>query len=425
MRRVFGHALAVGALLAMTAAGQAQQKVIWWDFLGGGDGIRMKKLITDFNAEHTGKIEIEATTLDWGVPFYTKVQTSAAVGEGPDVMTYHTSRIPLAITQNTLAEISAEDMAAMGFGEADFAPAIWSAVNLDGKQYAVPLDTHPIVLYYNKDKLAAAGLIGDNGLPKDLNGIDNFKAALTKLQEGGTKWAMSTYTAGGNFQFRTIYSLLCQQDGEMMTGDEWLAGDNKDKLVNAVTVLSDWVKDGHVPAYTEYPAAIALFTSGEAAMHINGVWEVPTMSDLASSGKLGFEWGAIELPVFFNHPCTYSDSHAFAIPNNAGKEADPEKHAAVLEVISWIVKQGNYWATAGHIPALKGVTDSAEYQAMQPNATYAVLTANMVYDPQSKYAGVASPMFDAAGNAFTAAVNGEEESGAAVDMMKEELDALE
>ena len=30
----------------------------------------------------------------------------------------------------------------------------------DGKQYAVPFDTHSIVLYYNKDKLAAAGLIG-------------------------------------------------------------------------------------------------------------------------------------------------------------------------------------------------------------------------------------------------------------------------
>jgi len=49
MRRVFGHALAVGALLAMTAASHAQTKVIWWDFLGGGDGIRMKKLITDFS----------------------------------------------------------------------------------------------------------------------------------------------------------------------------------------------------------------------------------------------------------------------------------------------------------------------------------------------------------------------------------------
>ena len=90
-----------------------------------------------------------------------------------------------------------------------------------------------------------------------------------------------------------------------------------------------------------------------------------------------------------------------------------------------MLKQGLFWATAGHIPALKAVTDSAEYQAMQPNATYAVLTANMVYDPKSKFAGVASPMFDAAGNAFTAAVNGEEDPAAAVDQMKEELDALQ
>jgi multiple sugar transport system substrate-binding protein len=41
-------------------------------------------------------------------------------------------------------------------------------------------------------------------------------------------------------------------------------------------------------------------------------------------------------------------------------------------------------------------------------------------DPKSKFAGVASPMFTAAGNAFTAAVNGEEDPAVAVDQMKEE-----
>jgi multiple sugar transport system substrate-binding protein len=423
MRRVFGHALAVGALLAMTAVAQAQQKVIWWDFLGGGDGVRMKKLISDFNAEHAGKIEIEATTLDWGVPFYTKVQTSAAVGEGPDLMTYHASRIPLAVSQGTLAEITADDMKTMGLSESSFASAPWEAVHADGKQYAVPFDTHPIVLYYNKDKLEAAGLIGDNGLPKDLNGIDNFKAALKKLQEGGSKWAIANVTADGSFVFRTIYSLLCQQDGAVMTDGKWLDGDNADKLTNAVQVVADWVKDGYSSSYTEYPATVALFTSGDAAMMINGVWEVPTMVDLKEQGKL-FNWGAIELPVFFDHPCTYSDSHTFAIPNN-GKPQDPEKHAAVLEVIKWMEEHSLFWATAGHIPANKAVTDSAEYQAMQPQATYATLTANMVYDPKSKFAGVASPLFDAAGNAFTAAVNGEAEPADAVAEMKETLDQLE
>ena len=51
----------------------ADQTVVWWDFLGGGDGVRMKKLIEDFNSEHKGKIEIQATTLEWGTPFYSKV----------------------------------------------------------------------------------------------------------------------------------------------------------------------------------------------------------------------------------------------------------------------------------------------------------------------------------------------------------------
>ena len=425
MRSILAKAFATAALIAFTTVAQAQEKVIWWDFLGGGDGVRMKTLIEKFNKENAGKIEIQATTLDWGEPFYTKVQTSAAVGEGPDVMTYHTSRIPLAVSQNVLQEITPDDMAAMGLTKDSFPPAIWEAAQDSGKQYAVPFDTHPIVLYYNKDKLAAAGLIGDNGLPKDLNGVDNFTAALKKLKDGGTEWAMSTFTASGNFQYRTIYSLFCQLDGQVLTGDEWLAGDNKDKLTQALTVVSNWTKDGYVPPYTEYPAAIALFTSGASAMHVNGVWEVPTFTDLAKQNKLGFEWGAIELPVFFNHPCTYSDSHSFAIPNNANKAMTPEKRAAVLKVIGFMLNEGPYWATAGHIPALQSVVDSPEYKAMQPNATYAVLTANMVYDPKSKFAGVAGPIFNAAGNAFTAAVNGEEEPAAAVEQMKEELDAME
>jgi len=424
IRNIVRAALLSSALLGTAVGGAlAQEHVVWWDFLGGGDGIRMKKLIEDFNAAHAGKIDIQATTLDWGVPFYTKVQTSAAVGEGPDVMTYHASRIPLAVSQNTLSEITADDMKIMGLSADSFAPAPWSAVNVDGKQYAVPFDTHPIVLYYNKDKLAAAGLIGADGLPTGLDGRDNFREALKKLQAGGTKYGISTVTADGSFSFRTIYSYLCQQGGDIGVDGAWLPGDSPAKLANAVQVIADWVADGTNPAYTDYPATVALFTSGDSAMMINGVWEVPTMTDLKAQGKL-FDWGAIELPVLFDKPCTYSDSHSFAIPNNVGKPATPEKHAAVLEVIKFMEENSLFWATAGHIPANKAVTDSAEYKAMQPQATYAKLAANMIYDPKSVNAGVASPLFDAAGNAFTAAINGEVDATTAVTEMKAALDAL-
>ena len=414
------------ALMAAVMFGtgaQAMETVVWWDFLGGGDGVRMKKLIEDFNTEHKDAIEIQATTLDWGVPFYSKVQTSAAVGEGPDMMTYHASRIPLAVSQESLTEITAEDMATMGLSADSFAPATWDAVQVDGKQYAVPFDTHPIVLYYNKDLLEKSGLIGADGLPTGLTGLENFNAALAKLKADGNEWSIAQVTADGNFAFRTVYSLLCQQDGQIGNDGDWFPGDSADKLATSIGVISDWVKAGYNPPKTDYPSTVALFTSGKVPFMINGVWEVPTMDDLNKQGKL-FNWGAIEIPALFNHTCTYSDSHSFAIPNNVDKAATPEKHAAVLEVIKWMEAHSLFWATAGHIPANKAVTESAEYKAMQPQATYAPLTANGVFDPKSVLAGVASPLFDAAGNAITPAMNGELDPADAAAQMRDELNGM-
>lgn len=412
------------AVLAMSSAAQAQETVVWWDFLGGGDGVRMKQMITDFNKAHEGKITIDATTLEWGVPFYSKVQTSAAVGEAPDVMTYHASRIPLAVKQGILQEITASDWEKMGLSESDYADATWNAVTIDGKQYAVPLDTHPIVLYYNKDILGKAGLLTEDGVPKGLDSRDGFTGTLKALKDAGVKFPLGSVTADGNFMFRTIYSLMGQQDGELMTDGEFLVGDNAEKLQNALAVLQDWTKEGLQSTYTDYPATVALFTSGEAAMMINGVWEVPTMVDAHKQGKL-FEWGAVELPVIFDHPSTYADSHSFAIPANKGKDMSAEKRDAVLEVISWISQNSLFWATAGHIPAYGPVTQSAEYKEMEPNATYSSLTSNMIFDPKTPLAGVAGPIFDVMSTYFVPTLNGEMEPAEAVEEIKAELNDMQ
>ncbi len=419
MRKLF--AIATTAVFATAAT--AQESVEWWDFLGGGDGVRMKQLIDEFNAANAGDVEINATTLEWGVPFYTKVQTSVAVGEAPDVMTYHASRIPLAIKQGVLDEITPADWDAMGFGADDFAAQIWDAVTgPDGKTYGVPLDTHPIVLYYNKDILGAAGLLEDDGTPKGMDSREGFTATLQALKDSGSvKFPLGSVTADGNFMFRTIYSLVGQQDGELLTDGEFLVGDNGEKLANALGVLQEWTNAGLQSTYTDYPATVALFTSGEAAMMINGVWEVPTMTDLHANGKL-FEWGAVELPVIFDHPATYSDSHVFAIP--AGSAQDPAKRAAVLKVMAGILNESLFWATAGHIPANKNVTDSAEYKAMEPNATYSSLTANMIYDPKTPLAGVAGPIFDVMSTYFVPTLNGEMDPAEAVEEITLELNDM-
>ena len=62
-RRIMAIAVVVAGGFWAVAA-QAEETVIWWDFLGGGDGVRMKQMITDFNTAHAGKIKIDATTLE-------------------------------------------------------------------------------------------------------------------------------------------------------------------------------------------------------------------------------------------------------------------------------------------------------------------------------------------------------------------------
>jgi multiple sugar transport system substrate-binding protein len=200
-------ALVSSAFMALAAGAHAQQNVVWWDFLAGGDGVRMKALIDGFNAEHQGEIQIQGTTLEWGTPFYTKLQTSAAIGEGPDIATYHLSRIPLAVDSGTLSEITDEDLAGAGISDADFTAAASEAGKVDGTRYAVPFDQHGLILYYNKDMLTEAGLIGGDGLPKGLDGLDNFNAILAQFTKDG-KYGISTPTGD---RYRTIYSLFGQQ----------------------------------------------------------------------------------------------------------------------------------------------------------------------------------------------------------------------
>jgi multiple sugar transport system substrate-binding protein len=203
-----------------------------------------------------------------------------------------------------------------------------------------------------------------------------------------------------------------------------LDGDSLAKAQTAIETVANWTKSGFAPKMTEYPASIALFTSGKAAMHINGVWEVPTMVDLAAKGKLGFDWGAIQIPTLFAHPATWADSHSFAIPNNAGKEITPEKLQAVMTVIGWMNKNSQFWATGGHIPAYLPVTDSDAFKTLQPNAVYSSLTKTEVLEPKSIIAGVASPTYDAAGNYLIPGEQGDMDPKDAAAQLQTDLQAL-
>lgn len=409
-------------LIALPAA--AQEKVIWWDFLAGGDGVRMKALIEQFNTEHPD-IQIEGTTLEWGVPFYTKIRTSAAVGQGPDVMTYHLSRIPLALEEGILTPITDEDLANADLTKDDFFPAaIDAASGPDGKMYAVPFDIHSLILYFNKSYLEGTPYLDAGGKLTGIDSLEDFNAALKAAKDNGSETPLSYETGDNGGVWRVFYTLLAQQGGQFIVDGKVLPDDNADKAVKALQIMTDWATDGFAPQQAEYEASVALFTSGASAFQLNGVWEVPTMTDMAAKGTLGFDWGAVQVPTLLDQPATWADSHSFAIPVDGDKEMPAEKRKAVMTVIGWMEHHAIAWAAAGHIPAFKPVVESAEYKAMEPNATYASLADTATFDPRNPIAGVASPVYDAALNIMVPTLAGYLSPEEAVAQMQSDLKGL-
>jgi multiple sugar transport system substrate-binding protein len=421
-------AAAALALLAIGAGAEARTKVVWWDFLSGGDGLRMKGMIEAFEQQHPD-IDIDATTFEWGVPFYTKVQTAAAIGQGPDIMTYHLSRLPLGVSTGSLRPFSDDDLSSVGLTAKDFFPSDWNAAHVGGKLYALPLDIHSIILYYNKDLLKQAGLLGEDGKPRTLDGLANFDAALAKLTDPASgRYGLSIHDGqpDGSSVWRIFYTLLHQQGGTFLDDGKVLAGEDGPKAEKALGAIAEWVARGWAPRATSYPASIAMFTSGKAALHINGVWEVPTMVDLAKAHKLGFAWGAVPIPTLFDRPATWADSHAFAIPARKGHAISPEALKAVMTIIAWFDRHGLDWTSAGHIPAYRPVTDGPDFQTLKPNSDYAGLARTAVFDPISTVTGVASPTYEAATNFMAPAVNGQIDARSAIAQTREQIqDALQ
>ncbi|WP_375262561.1 extracellular solute-binding protein [Palleronia sp.] len=418
----FARISAFAALAGTAMPAYAQQTVTWWDFFAGGDGVRMKALIEQFNEEHPD-IQIEATTLEWGVPFYTKIRTSAAVGAGPDLMTYHLSRLPLGLDEGVLTPITEADMEAAGLSEDDFFErSINAAKGPDGTLYAVPFDIHSIVLYYNKSYLEGTRFLDDEGNLTGIENLDDFEEAMQAAADNGSETPVTYATGDDGGAYRVFYTLLAQQGGTLISEDgEVLPGDSTEKAIRAVEIMTNWQEQGWQPEQALYEASVALFTSGQSAFQLNGVWEVPTMKDLEADGSLGFEWGAVEVPQLMDTQTTWADSHAWAIPVQGDEEMSAEKREAVMEVVGWMEKNAIQWADAGHIPAYKPVAESAEFEAMEPNATYAELAEDATYDPRSIVAGVASPTYDAALNIISPAVHGYLSPEDAVEQMKVEL----
>jgi multiple sugar transport system substrate-binding protein len=405
----------LAACFSSTVALTAPTELTYWDFLGGGDGIRMKQIVAEFNKSQT-EIRVNESTLTWGEPFYTKVHTAVVSGQTPDVMTYHLSHFAAGIINKDLRPLTTEELAQAGLKASDFQKSLVDrSLELSKKfgntdqLFGVPLDIHTLVLYFNKTALKKAEALGSDGTPTGLGGIDAFTKMLTTVKEKTHLIPVSAnvYSEDPASLWRMWYTFLKQQNGDFLKNGQLSFDDVMNQGPKSLQVLADWAKQGLIPKNTGYSSMVALFSAGRAVFMINGNWEVPTMVDLQKASKLPFEYGVAAFPKLFDNQDTWADSHQLAIPNNEKTPASPEKVAAALKFIAYVVRQVT-WAGGGHIPAYLPVQESQEYKQMVPNNEYSAQAAkNVVFEPPLPIFGVGGPTFSPISNFLVPAVNGQ------------------
>lgn len=180
---------------SFTGGQPATADVIYWHLFGGGDGENMAAMVQKF--QQTSHLSVEATLLSWGNPYYTKLALSASSGRPPDVGISHLSRLPL-LAQAGLLEPVGDQFSAVGITQDKFTPAAWKKATVDGTVYAVPLDTHPFVLFYNVALAKKAGLLNAAGDSlKPMKGKDDFLSAIKAMKDatGNQFGAVATITA--------------------------------------------------------------------------------------------------------------------------------------------------------------------------------------------------------------------------------------
>ena len=247
-----------------------------------------KKIAADFKAARGAEIKIEVLPYD---QIRTVVDRRLQAHQAPDL--FRVSYIDLGsyATSGALADLSG--YMDESFGGA-FLPALWAAVQTDGKPFGVPHHTDTSALAYNKSHFEKAGI---TDVPQSVDEAwtwEDFVEVLQKLKSanpGAAPFAFNYQLFGAYRWFNTLY----QAGGTVL--DDSLENPTLD-TPQARKAL-EWTKslytDGlHAPSVLvkrpTYPDEI--FPTQKISMIQAGDFLIPSLQD-AIGNK--FEWGVTYL----------------------------------------------------------------------------------------------------------------------------------
>ncbi|MFE0106706.1 extracellular solute-binding protein [Streptomyces sp. NPDC059009] len=391
-RRVLTAALGAGAAAlgagALSGCGSAlaadESAVRLWDPFSGADGALFDDMARAARPGMAGA-HIDRTVLEWGTPYYTKLAMASAGGRGPDVAVAHMSRLAGYAPTGLVDPWDLGLLARYGVRQGDFSEVVWSRTRYEGQTYAIPLDTHPFIVFFHPEHAEKAGLLTkESALDLDaFSSPDRFLAAGKELAKASGKQGIAFGYANDPAQgWRLFYGLYRQTGGAFELPEGGPSEVDVDRMAEVIAFMAKLV-DGRVnPRRLDYASGIAAFSNRQTAMILSGEWELGTFR--AADKKVG----AAPFPTVFGTPAVYADSHSFVLPH---RDRPDERHRRrTHRAVAALLKAGQIWAGAGHIPAYGPVTRTREYGELLPQAHYKSAQDHVVLDPSVWFAGAGS-----------------------------------
>ncbi|MER5946326.1 extracellular solute-binding protein [Streptomyces sp. NPDC001904] len=391
-RRALTAALAAGASVlgagALSGCGSAlaagDGTVHLWDLFQGADGGLLNDMVRKARRDMPGT-HIERTVLEWGTPYYTKLAMASAGGRGPDVAIAHMSRLAGYAPTGLVDPWDMDLLAEFGVHRDDFADAVWERTQYDGATYAIPLDTHPFIVFFHPEPTKKAGLLKADGT-LDLDAFsspEKFLAAGRELAKASGKEGISFGYVNDTAQgWRLFYGLYKQTGGVFDLPPGGPAKVDLDRMAEVISFMAKLVDGKANPRRLDYNASVAAFTNRQTAMALSGEWELGTFR---SADK---KVDAAPFPTVFGTPAIYADSHSFVLPHRDDPDAGHRRRTH--QAVAALLKAGQTWATAGHIPAYTPVTRTEAYAGLLPQAHYKSAASQVVLDPAAWFVGAGS-----------------------------------
>ena len=369
----------LGLLLAPTlfASGESEQAsqtgtqtLSMWTLFGGGEGYIMEELIAEFNATHE-EIQIDEQVVDWD-QYYNRLLTSLVGGTAPDIAVMHLAVLPDYASRNVLSPL---DEALPESFQDLFLENIIARARYDGELYAIPIDTHPLVLYYNKAVLREAGLVDDAGDVLVPQTWDELYAYAAQVKESTGK-AGITLETGSMYGERWFTAVYAQLGGRVLNEQTGTLDVDVDLAQRAYQKMVEPFRSGIAVGPATSEESEALFQDSQSAFHINGVWAMSMYPNIE-----GFEFGVTEIPTVGEAPhYTWGDSHSLVFP----RTGDPARLEAALTFGRWFSNKTMEWATAGHVPVNAAVLESEEFLSLPMRRDYMAAADNAVLAPSVK-----------------------------------------